>query len=713
MRSILNIVFIFLLINLSVKAQDIIVFDDSLKNSLIGGELEYLEDVYGDLKIEDIRESKDFLPVNGKVPNLGVSKSVYWFKIKIQNQTSSNLLINLAYPLIDYLDFYSFDTSGNLISKCSLGDLIKYENRLIDHQENVFSLRAQKGEIREIFFRVKSEEQLVIPLILGTNNNIYSDLINRDLFSGIYFGLILVIFLYNLFIYFSVKDKSYLFYVLYILFFGLTQAALFGYSFKFFFPSYPEIHNQSIILFPALAGISAIFFAKDFLRMKKYTPFLDKGLNLFIISYSIAVITALIGMRSLAHKIVDFTALLIAIYGLFFASVISYKGYRPAKFFLIAWIFFLAGLVIFVLRNFNIMPFNTFTSHVLQIGSGIEVVLLSIALADRINILKAEKEASQQEALKISLENEKLIREQNQKLEQMVTERTTELVTANTELEVTLKNLKDTQAQLVNQEKMASLGQLTAGIAHEINNPINFVTSNINPLAQDFEDIMQYLEKLEKIAPDNAAIEIEESKKLRKRLDIDYLRDEVRILLKGIDDGAKRTAEIVKGLRIFSRVDEMDVKKVDINECIDSTLTLLRNQFGHKTDLDKNLENEVYAECYPGKLNQVFMNIITNGLHAVDKKFGKNLGGKITISTQQDEHFVYIRIADNGIGMDDKTKMKIFEPFFTTKDVGEGTGLGLSIVYSIIESHNGKVNVNSEKGEGTEFVITLPKIQKT
>ena len=328
--------------------------------------------------------------------------------------------------------------------------------------------------------------------------------------------------------------------------------------------------------------------------------------------------------------------------------------------------------------------------------------MLSIALADRINVLKREKELSQAEALRIAHENERIIREQNTLLEIRVKERTSELNTA-------LEDLKQAQSQLIEQEKMASLGQLTAGIAHEINNPINFVTSNVSPLRRDIDMIFDAINFMEDVAlsdatPDSKRAQLEEYK---EEQELDYLQTEIKHLLNGVYNGASRTAEIVKGLRIFSRLDEDDLKQANLNEGIDSSMIILNNQLGG-INVIREYGDLPLVECYPGKLNQVFLNILSNGIYAVHKRFGDEGGGEIRISTSAGHDYVQISIKDNGIGIDEETQKKIFDPFFTTKDVGEGTGLGMSIAYNTIKKHNGSIRINSSPGNGAEFIITLP-----
>ncbi len=341
------------------------------------------------------------------------------------------------------------------------------------------------------------------------------------------------------------------------------------------------------------------------------------------------------------------------------------------------------------------------------------MALLSFGLAYSINILKEEKEASQVRELAISLENEKLIREQNIVLEQKVDERTRELTESNESLQTTLTHLKETQSQLVEAEKMASLGQLTAGVAHEINNPINFVTSNVAPLKRDIKMIWETLEEVERIAFKEGISETEKQlqiKKFKEDLDIDYLKTEVDFLLKGMHDGAHRTAEIVKSLRIFSRVDEDTLKFADLNEGLESTMVILNSLLNNTIEVDKIYGDMPKVECHAGKLNQVFLNIVTNAIYAVNKKFNHDVGGKIWIETgvHADNTSVFIKIADNGIGIPKEIHERIFEPFFTTKDVGEGTGLGMSIAYNTIAKHHGKIIVDSEVGQGTSFTLLIP-----
>jgi signal transduction histidine kinase len=264
------------------------------------------------------------------------------------------------------------------------------------------------------------------------------------------------------------------------------------------------------------------------------------------------------------------------------------------------------------------------------------------------------------------------------------------------ELTETHLKLKTTQQQLVQSEKMAGLGQLTAGVAHEINNPINFVSSSIGSLKRDVDDLKLLLKTYQEKPAEAPA--------LAKELDINYTVIEIDELMKGITEGANRTSEIVKGLRNFSRTDEAEKKNANINDCLESTIMILQTKLKDKNiDLKKSFASLPEIACYPGQLNQVFMNIIGNAADAIESK-----NGEIIVTTKNENNNILVSIKDNGKGMSAEVKQKIFDPFFTTKDVGSGTGLGLSIAYGIMEKHHANIDVQSELGKGTEFVITIP-----
>lgn len=713
-----SVIFILWLVHSTgfVYSKDVITFHDDTKIKNIGRLVSIFEDSTAKMNANQVFQTNNFVPSSTDAPNLGVTSSNHWILIKVNNTTkTTDLLLDFAYPIIDHVEFFEVIDSSNIKKLSELGEDQPFYSRKYKHPNFIFDLDVPHGVVKTYLLKINSGEQILVPLILGTSETIFYSLISKDIIFGIYIGVIIIMLLYNLFIYFTVRDKAYLYYVVYILFVGLTQTYLQGYTFKFLWPNSSWMAIHSMFLFPSFVGIAIAEFIKVFLQTSQYSKKLNWGLNIISTIYVICIILGISGLHNESQKIIDINAMLISLYGLFIAILLSIKGSRSARFFLFAWSIFLVGICVFILKNFGVLPYNNLTNYMMPLGSAIEVALLSFALADRITILRREKEQSQAQALDALKENERIIKEQNVLLESQVRIRTAELEQSNEELNVILDNLKSTQSQLVDAEKMASLGQLTAGIAHEINNPINFVTSNVSPLRRDIEDLVLILNKYAEIRPDGISAEkLEEVEKLKKELDVDFLVEEMDMLLSGIDEGASRTAEIIKGLRNFSRLDESELKKANINEGIESTLIVLNSAIAHEeVKLERNFGDLPDIECYPGKLNQLVMNIINNGIHATEMNPNSGKERIVKISTAVDGKDILISIADNGKGMDESTKSKIFDPFFTTKDVGEGTGLGLSIAFSIIESHNGQINVESKVGEGTTFNIRIPLERKS
>jgi signal transduction histidine kinase len=679
---------------------------DQTKNIDINAIASYYEDEKCQYSFNDIIEftySEQQLPIN-----LGISKKCHWVKFSLVIDTNDeNYWLELASTSVDEVYFYLFRNNELLDSVIYTHETSIHEKNL-GHQHFLYELKPDSGSEYTLIFKLKSNKQLIVPFKIYTHEDLFKSMLNRDLLAGIYFGLILIMLLYNLFIYFTVRDTNYIYYVSYLFSIGITQMVLLGYGYRYLWPKWPWLAEQSVFLVGVISGVFTVVFSIKFLKLRVYFPNILYILYIYLALYFSAFMLSLLGYFILSYTIINFNAAA-SLLLVFAAIVVVRKGYRPAKFYLLALSFFLVGVTIFVLKDVGILPYNLFTNYALMMGSGIEMLLLSFALADRINSLQAENARNQKAAFEALSENEKIIREQNVLLEYKVNERTKELKLANEELNKALEELKEAQIQLVNAEKMASLGQLTAGIAHEINNPINFVTSNIIPLKRDIDDLLSLLNKYEEVMKkyvDNE--EIKAIEVFRKQLDIDYTIEEIDTLLTGIREGAVRTAEIVKGLKNFTRLDEDESKIADINEGIQSTALLLRNSLG-TIELKLELTDIPRISCYPGKLNQVLLNMMNNGIHAINKRHKGERGGTLTVKTEELEKYIKISICDNGIGMSDEVKNKIFEPFFTTKEVGEGSGLGLSIVYSILQKHNANVEVESIENEGTCFHISIPK----
>jgi two-component system NtrC family sensor kinase len=271
----------------------------------------------------------------------------------------------------------------------------------------------------------------------------------------------------------------------------------------------------------------------------------------------------------------------------------------------------------------------------------------------------------------------------------------------NEELRESKEQLERAQAQIIHNEKMASLGQLAAGVAHELNNPAGFILGNMEILkecAAGLECLLKFCE--------TASLTVEERAQFRlikDEIDYENTLDDLCSIISDCHDGAERIRDVVQNLRTFSRLDEADFKKVDIHEGLDATIRLLSRFYtSGKIDLHRDYTDLPLVDCYAGQLNQVWMNLLTNAAQSVKD------GGHVRVATWRKGQAVVVRVSDTGCGIAPEHLKKIFDPFFTTKPVGEGTGLGLSVTYSIIERHGGTIEVESHLGEGTMFTVTIP-----
>lgn len=658
-----------------------------------------------DLSIENVVNRDDFSLLDNENKNFGINNDVIWLKYQVENQ-GENLekYLYINNPSLDSLELFVVQ-DGKVLDSYLGGRLVDFDSKSIPSKSIIFKVDIPNEGHVDLYLKVNSVNKKIITSSVASREFL-ERLINREnIFFGIFTGVIVGLFFYNLFLFFSVRDKLYLIYVIHTVLVWFAQSSILGYTQEILWPNFIWMNLRAGVIFSSLVSIVGIWFLRVFLSTDKFVPKLDRGFYFIYLVYAFILVNAFFFSITVSYQTLLVTQSIVVIFVLLVAFSILKLGYRPARYYLLAWSVFMLGIFQFVLSEMGIIPTNDLTAYIMPLGSALEVVLLSFALADKINILKKEKEEEQAERLKVLKQNEELVREQNTLLEEKVRVRTDEL-------EQALRNLQNTQSQLVSQEKMASLGQLTAGIAHEINNPINFVSSNITPLKRDIKDIMEVIDFYRTTGQSEFA---PESKKkaadLEEELELDYVLEEVDQLLKGMEEGAKRTVEIVKGLRLFSRVDEQDVKKVDLHDGINSTIILLNSSIPGKIRIVRDFGELPMVECLAGKINQVFMNIINNAVHALSDHIDTIKDPKIEIRTRSLGDSVVVEIEDNGPGMPEHVKERIFEPFFTTKSVGRGTGLGLSIVYSIIENHKGTMEVNTEVGQGTTFIITLPTYQ--
>lgn len=652
------------------------------------------------MSVSEIYNSRQYADELNEVINLGLGDKHHYLKFYVFNESRESAILYISNATIDDVVLYQATNEIAPIAHHVTSE--KYYENILPSNGIAMDLQLTPGRGSWYMLELKSNKQLVTTLSVGTRFGVLKKSSGEDYLMFFYFGIIAVLFAYNLFLFMSTGEQEYLNYSGYIISIGLTQFVIFGYGHRFIWPQNTWLRLNSIQIMGGISGYTTIQFARQFLRTNKLMPKLDKVLLFYTGSAVFAVILAIAGFQTLSYNVINFNAassllLLVA------AVIAARSGLRSAKFFLIAWSIFILCVTIYAMKDFGVLPYHFWTNYALPVGSAIEGILLSFALADRINLLKKDKAEADQLRIQ-SMES------QTELLEERVHARTIELEVAKNEIQAQLDHLRLTQKQLVDAEKMAGLGQMTAGIAHELNNPINFVHSNVEPLRRDVQDLLDIAKLLQAIPMGERTPMLQEIYKKLDEADIALLDKEIPLLLKGIEEGSNRTAEIVKGLRIFARADRETLIRANINDCISSTIIVMNNAIHGVAIIEKSLDASMPPmECFPGKLNQVFANLIGNAVQAFqgsDLPVNKRL---IKVASSHTDSDIQIMITDNGCGIKPEKIAKIFDPFFTTKGVGEGTGLGLSIAKGIIEEHRGEIKVISTVGEGTTFIITLPR----
>jgi len=685
---------------------DTLVINDNQSYLLTNSYFLELEDPTGTLTINQVFNNNKFHRIKERLAILKYSKSTIWLKFNIKNNSTAPFVtINAGSSIINEFDlYYSNNTDSNIHHQ----SLDYTHNDPVTQHITFINCPVLPGSSSTVYLRIKSNASTVIPVKVYSAFAFLQSRSMEHITIGVIAGVFMMMAMYNLLLFFIVHDRSYLYYVCYIIFFGLSQILKRGYGSNLFTTDITILNNYVIPVIRVLFGFSILLFISEFLQLKQNLKQWYKYYLLLYVLYAILLIAILCGMAGTAYNLISISITITSISLLTIGAYLYFNGFKPAKFFMLSWGLFLTSILISVASNKGFIPYNNLTADIVVYCSVLELILFSAAFAEKINFYRQQKNESQSFALHIAKANTHLITQQNILLENKVKERTNELITTNKNLSVSIDHLMATQKQLIDNEKMASLGQLTAGVAHEINNPINFVSSNIAPLRLDFNELFLLLNKYEEVLNNPTPSLLKELNDFKQEINLDFLKEEILLLLNGIEDGANRTTEIVNSLRTFSSTDEMVLKTEDINKSILNNLLILRSTIPYYIEIKPVFDKLEPLNCYPGKINQLIINLISNSIHAIKAKEQHSEESVMIITKDHADH-ISIEITDTGIGMSDETRQRIFEPFFTTKGIGEGTGLGLSIVFGIIEKHRGNIAVISSPGNGATFMVSLPK----
>lgn len=406
--TVLSVLLIVLMSCHAVFSVDDIKINDSIQKIYIGNRCEILEDKTGYLNVFSIISDKSgdrFIPVKNEIPNFGFTRSVYWVKFSLQNDTLTEIskLLELGFPLLDRVELYVFSHKKDkleLIQNNISGREIPFSHRIVDHRNFVFPFKMHPEEKLIFFLKIRTDDGMIFPVTVWNSDAFYRQVQKEYFLFGIYYGIILVMILYNLFLFIFTTDRNYLLYIIYILSFALFQIAMNGLAVQYLWPANTWWAIRANPFFIGLSVLFAALFSINFLDMKKNIPLFEKamkGLMVLCIILTISSLFADYSITIIAGQLLPLGAIILAMPA---AIICLKKGNRSARFYLIAWMAFFIGVILSTLRVMGLAPHTFITEYGLQIGSGLETILLSIALADRISIIKREKDQAQQEMIK-------------------------------------------------------------------------------------------------------------------------------------------------------------------------------------------------------------------------------------------------------------------------------------------------------------------------
>ncbi len=661
-RYYLGFLLIILLSPLNSLSQTTILLDDSTELQDIGKQIHYLEDSSLKLSIEEVINNNleiRFKEYDQETINFSSTASAYWLKFKVTKTIPGNFYLNVGSAYIDSISLYEFDDKNKLISTSHTGDDLPFNTREIEVGNYLFALDFDENITRTFYLRVKSDQPLFFLLRVGTLPNFVAYEHDLDFLQGIYFGFMLLIFLYNLFLYFSTRERIYLYYIAYVFSITWFMASVFGYFFEYFWPNIPFL-NGIVVVSSGLTMITATLFTQKFLNTKESGSRMHRPSMVFLVVGILVCVLVLVGFKIEGLMLAQGGLLIMAVFFLILGIRFKLKGYRPAKYYLFAWGALVIGIFFAILESLNITFVMTYL-NAMQIGSALEVLLLSFALGDRINMYKKQKEDAQLEALLAAKENERLIQQQNIILEKKVKERTIEVASQNE----ALVNLNKEKDMLVNV------------VAHDLRTPLSHIRLLIQLIDVTSlhltEDQKSYLTEI-----DNSADRL--SQMIGRILNIHALETN-RVKLKNqVIDLVELVNYVVKCFRLTSEDKEIKI-------------SMISEPGNHFVEVDKNY------------MIQVLENLVSNAIKFSDR------GSKVFLHLKSHDGRTYVMVEDQGPGISEEDQKKLFGRFqklSAQPTEGEASiGLGLSIVKKYIEAMNGEIHCESQLSVGTKFIISF------
>lgn len=630
--------------------------------------LSYLIDSSKNLKIHDILNQKyqeRFLRNEKEVPHFGLRKASLWYRFDIENRTSTDLFLEIDNPILDTVEYFLVNNDGQLVHHYLTGNHVKIKEREVKTSQLLIDLKLSESSRHTCYLKIKSmASSFMTPMEIASMKTLFEIDHTKDLWQGLYFGLIAFIFIYNVFLFISIKDRSYIYFALFIAAMGWLFALLRGFGFQYIWSDYPYL-NMLTPFVGSVAGFYAILFSCNFLKTSENTPISHRWLMGLLGFYVVVGILNVLGFHLISMRLLEFNSAMVFFFLLISAIVTWREGFIPAKYYLMSWSIFVLGFCVYVMRELGIVNTNQFTENILQLTSTATILFMSFAISKKINIYIKVKNAAQEIAIKTALENEKLISNQNLLLEAKVNQRTIDLEESITTLS---KQREDLHEANNFKDKVFSI------ISHDLKSPIATLAGMLNVMK------LQSLSELERA----------------------NVVDKLEIALKN----TKILLDNILAWAIRDQKQDKEAVEIELHNCVMEILDLFQYQAQDKQiEMVNNCPKGFHIHAHKSMLQLVLRNLISNALKFTPKN------GEITVSIKEGMRHLLIDVSDSGVGMSKEIVAKLFKENNHTTTLGteneKGTGLGLKLCKEFVDKYNGELSVKSKVGHGTTFTLKL------
>lgn len=630
--------------------------------------ISYLHDSDNVLTIEDIlgeNHTMDFTQNREETIQFGFEKTTYWLRLRVRNFTDVSPYLEIENQELDSIEYFLVDNEGKLVHKAFTGNSVKIADRSLKTSRFLIDMQLSGNEPYTCYVRISAQPaSIVLPMRIASLEKFFETINVDNIWQGIYFGLVVFMFIYNLFLYLSIKDTSYLYFALFIGFTGFVFSLHSGFCREILWDYLPK-NVRWISILAAAASTFMILFSSRFLHSRIRTPKLHNWLVALMIINIPLILLGLIGYGSLAVKLILYNSVM----GLFFLMFLAVKswnsGFRPAKYYMLAWSFYVIGVTISLLIDATVVELDKSVPQILQVGSTVSIFLMSFALSKKINIYIDGRNEAQELALKTALENEKLITNQNQLLEARVQQRTIDLEQIISTLSKQRQDLHDANNF---KDKIFSI------ISHDLKSPITSLAG-----------LLQIM-KLKSLN------EEERSKAINS---LEIALKGTKTLLDNILAWANKKP---------SKVEENE--EIELKDLVNEIFQIFDFQASTKNILLRNLiEIDFHILSNKNMLQLVLRNLVSNALKFTPKK------GTIEIGIRQDYLNLEIYVKDSGIGMSEEIRSNLFNSNQHNSTRGteneKGTGLGLKLCKEFLDKYNGSISVKSKPKKGTTITVSL------